>query len=174
MAHEGSSRPPISWVLQYVVQMRNLSRSRASTCTRSGCRRSISGSIFRFRGAFDELVREIDKAVALVEGSDLSVKTRISGSIRAMKRSRPKDRLLSLVAANAITKDQYTAWEKLRNSTAHAVVHHPDNKFLNLYSRVLVLFHCLIFSAIEYSGPFTDYGMPGWPQKFIPLMRWLG
>lgn len=174
LAYEESSRPPISRILQYVVQMR-LSPIDAQALALGVAVEGLLAEVYSGLGEpCDELVREIDKAVALVEGSDLSVKARISGSIQAMKRSRPKDRLLSLVAANTITKDQYTAWEKLRNSTAHAVVHHPDNKFLNLYSRVLVLFHCLIFSAIEYSGPFTDYGMPGWPEKIYPFNEVVG
>jgi len=174
--YEEHARPPLSRILQYVVQMADSPIDAKALALGVAVEGLLDERYSSFGEPSAELLKEIDEAIALVCRSDLSerVKARILGSIRGMKRSRAKDRLLGLIDKNVITKDQYDAWEILRNSTAHAVVHSPDNEFLNLYGRVLVLFHCLLFNAIGYRGPFTDYGTPDWPQNTYPFSGVVG
>jgi hypothetical protein len=119
----------------------------------------------------DDFLRDLEAAEAFIQELPISprVKSRILGSLGPMRKSRAKDRLRALVERNVITKAQYEAWEKLRNSTAHAVVHELSNKFIGLCNSVLVLAYCLMFNAISYVGPFTDYGTPGWPELWYPF-----
>lgn len=169
--YEERARPPLSRILQYVVQMASSPIDAQALALGVAVEGLLDERYSSLGEPSAELLKEIDEAMALVRESGLSekMKARILGSISVMKRSRAKDCLLSLKDANVITKEQCDAWGSLRNSTAHAVVHGLDNEFLSLCNRVLVLFYCLLFRAIGYRGPFTDYGIPGWPQKTYPL-----
>jgi hypothetical protein len=119
----------------------------------------------------ESLLAELKTAAEILKGSDLSSSTvnRILGSLANMKSPNAKDRLFALAQSGVISPSQVAAWKKLRNSTAHAKSHEFDDAFLTLCHEVLVLLYCLVFHIIGYAGPFTDYGIIGWPEREYPF-----
>jgi hypothetical protein len=87
-----------------------------------------------------------------------------------LTKPRAGDRLKVLIQANAITEQQYEAWKKLRNRSAHGNQNDglSHQKFMNLLTEVEVLFYHLIFHAIRYKGLYVDYSAAGWTTKEYP------
>lgn len=169
--HVGTTRPPLSRILQYIVQM-NHSTIDAQALGLGVAVEGLLKEVYpNIAPPTEGFLCELESAKVLIESAMLSQSTssRIIGSLGAMKESRAKDRLLALVDAKVITRAQYDAWNRLRNSSAHAEVHELSNEFLSLCWSVLVLAYCLMFNAIGYEGHYTDYGTPGWPERLYPL-----
>ncbi|HEV7509118.1 MAG TPA: hypothetical protein VGS07_29855 [Thermoanaerobaculia bacterium] len=169
--HVGAVRPPLSRILRYIVQM-NHSTIDAQALALGVAVEGLLKEVYpNIAPPAEEFLREIESARALIEKAALSQSTtsRIIGALGAMKESRAKDRLLALVNAKVITRAQYDAWNRLRNTSAHAEVHELNNEFLSLCWRVLVLAYCLMFNVIGYKGYYTDYGTPGWPERLYPF-----
>lgn len=101
------------------------------------------------------------------------VKTRALAALRAMLRPRVKDSLLSLVADGSIRRDDFNAWDAIRNRAAHAAPPESEErqKWLDNCFKAEVLLYHLIFRAIGYEGQFTDYGADGWPQVDYPIAQ---
>ncbi len=171
--HVDSSRPPLSRIFQYIVEM-NSSTIDAQALALGVAVEALLKEIYPdIALPSEEFLGELESAKALIERAQMSesATSRILGSLSAMKKSRAKDRLLALVGDNVITRAQYDSWVRLRNSSAHAEVHELNNEYLGLRSSVLVLSYCLMFNAIDYQGPFTDYGTPGWPEQLYPFSK---
>lgn len=102
---------------------------------------------------------------------DSELKKRIDKAIEPMARARAKDRLRALESVSVVTKAQISAWDKLRNSTAHA--RPPEDQqlqeWLDLCHATEVLLYRLIFFVIRYAGPYTDYAARGWPTTTFQL-----
>jgi hypothetical protein len=105
--------------------------------------------------------RVVEQAEEMLNSAmiDLDVKKRLSSALGQMKNPRAKDRLYALSNEGLICERHVKAWEKLRNSTAHAdeLEEEKLQKFLNRLYSAYVLFHQLIFLTIGYTGTYTDY-----------------
>ena len=76
-----------------------------------------------------------------------------------MSKPRAKDRLHILKEQGFVRDELIKEYEKLRNSCAHGdlVSGMQMQTDLDQYAAAIVLFYHLIFSAINYSGEYTDY-----------------
>jgi hypothetical protein len=90
---------------------------------------------------------------------DSSIKKRLLGALGQMTDPRAKDRLYALANDRLICKRHIKAWEKLRNSSAHATDFEDAQlqDFLDKLHAVYVLFYQLIFLAIGYTGEYVDF-----------------
>jgi hypothetical protein len=90
---------------------------------------------------------------------DSSIKKRLLSALGQMTDARAKDRLYALSEERLICKRHIKAWEKLRNSSAHAADFEDAQlqEFLDKLHAVYVLFYQLIFLSIGYSGEYVDY-----------------
>jgi hypothetical protein len=87
-----------------------------------------------------------------------------------MGQTRAGDILRNLVRKTVITKQQYEAWQKLRNRSTHEyqLLRGNPNLLRELLPIVQVLFYRMVFHAIGYRGPYTDYSSPDWPIRQYP------
>ncbi len=112
---------------------------------------------------------EVSKAQELIQTSAIlpRVRTRINGSIGAMKGFRAQTGLERLVEMGAITAAEVAAWKELRHKAAHAdqLDSLDIQTLLDLCLRLTVLFYRLVFTAIDYEGSYTDYGHRGWTER---------
>jgi hypothetical protein len=115
------------------------------------------------------VVGQIDHALDLISQSDLeeSFKKRMEGSLNGMRNSRSIDKLLYLQNEGLIREDLVGAWKRLRNPSVHSDGLAPGaiEKQFRDYQSALSLFHEIIFLAIGYTGPYTDYSVAGWPER---------
>jgi hypothetical protein len=99
---------------------------------------------------------------------------RMEGKIKAMGDKRPEDTLYDLADTGHVEKDYIKAWRNLRNRHVHPKLKDlkkPDQKLLDHIHRAEVLLRQLTFYLIGYVGPFTDYGVEGFPEKQYPLAK---
>lgn len=103
-------------------------------------------------------------------GDSEELKLRALGAVANLGQTRAGDILRNLVRKAVITKQQYEAWQKLRNRSAHEyqLLRGSPNQLRELLPRVQVLFYRLVFHAIGYRGPYTDYSSPEWPTRQYP------
>jgi len=116
--------------------------------------------------------KNLRESIDLVKGStiDENIKLRLLGAINSWINTgaSAKSKLQSLVAMGVIENVEYKAWEKLRNSFAHASFPTNDLQILlDLSFVVTTLLNKVIFYAIGYIGEYTDYGVHGWPMKMF-------
>lgn len=117
-----------------------------------------------------EFQEQISAAQDLIKKSAITEPTRqrILSSIGAMKGFRAQLGLDRFVEKGAVSAEEASAWRELRNKSAHAdeMASLDVQTFLDLCHRMTVLFYRLIFTAIGYEGPYTDYGTSGdWPSR---------
>jgi hypothetical protein len=113
----------------------------------------------------------------LAEQADLAdIADRPREQINSMSKKRPQDTLYVLAATGHVEKDYVKNWRDLRNRHVHPTLKDlkkPDQidyqKLLDHIHCVEVLLRQLTFYLIEYEGPFTDYGIEGFPSKKYPL-----
>jgi hypothetical protein len=127
----------------------------------------------------DSLLVDIDRALndlnegegALIQGlpaprwSPEFIK-RLQGALGAMREVRAGDQLRELARRGAVEHGKVQAWTKLRNLSAHGndLYKLDYQELLDLRTQVLVLLHHLVFLAVGYRGPYTDYSARGWPR----------
>jgi hypothetical protein len=101
---------------------------------------------------------------------DFAIRERVLGAISNFQYVSATDKMRALVEKGAITKGQYKSWKRLRHPTAHSYlstgIDAPD--MVQLLQDCEVLFYHLVFYAIDYEGPYTDFATPGWPLKEYP------
>jgi len=94
---------------------------------------------------------------------------RVKGALEAFNQSRALDQLNPLVELGAIEEEHVTAWKrKVRNPSSHAELPDPTKIQELAHSRfsVNVLLYHLIFNKIGYEGFYTDYSIPGFPERY--------
>lgn len=103
---------------------------------------------------------------------------RMDSLIASMANKRPQDTLHVLAETSRVEKDYIASWAYLRNRHVHPKLKDlkkPDladyQKLLDSIHRVEVLLHQLTFQLIGYEGPFTDYGVEGFPSRQYPLNK---
>src|SRR5687767_5056594 len=73
-----------------------------------------------------------------------------------------------------ITAEDIEAWSRTRNPAAHAGLVAPTKDrdetqvLLNRYHRVLNMLNRIVLQLIGYTGQYTDYSRPGWPDVEFP------
>ena len=120
-----------------------------------------------------DFLRELDAIQATVQGVALTEqsRSRISGSLNAMRSPRNSDIIRAFIANNRLPNGLYNSWSRLRNASAHGggAGSRDIDTTLRLQSEVLSLMYSLVFAAITYTGPRTDYSVPGWPKRAWPI-----
>ena len=116
-----------------------------------------------------ELKKQIDEARCVIASSGLerNFKDRVLGFFGNMLKPRAKDLLHILKDKNLLDSKLVREYDKLRNSSAHGELA-DSSRFqvhLDRCAAVLVLFYHIIFLAIGYNGPYTDYSTRGFPEK---------
>jgi hypothetical protein len=116
-----------------------------------------------------EVIKKAQKYIDAWDGEQ-EIKKRIQGSVGQLFQPRALDKMRKLAELGAITDDQWRAWKKLRDPSAHSYQSTPftPDKFVDLVQRNEVLLYHLIFHAIGYKGPYMDFSSPDWPIKEYP------
>ena len=101
---------------------------------------------------------------------------RMEGLISVLGTERAQDKLHALAATGHVDPAYIKAWTRLRNRHVHPKLkdlRKPDavdiQELLDLIHQVEVLLRQITFYLIGYTGPFTDYGVAGFPSKQYPL-----
>ena len=114
----------------------------------------------------EPLRAELERASNLIGQSDLSPRTKelVGSAINNMREFRPQTALHVLEALGAASAEEVRAWKRLRNRFAHAgqARDFTPQELCDLCYRVTTLLYRLVFTAIGYSGPYTNYGQYGW------------
>lgn len=114
-------------------------------------------------------VAEIDKLSSLIESSDASdrLKDRAKGALEAMKRPRAEDRLKAAAGKGIIDGKLVPVWKNLRNAHAHADIidFGKAQSVLDKCGAARTLLNQIVFHVINYSGPYTNYSVTGWPTE---------
>jgi hypothetical protein len=116
--------------------------------------------------AIDALLNSVDTSCA----AKPSLAPRFRGAISAMKRPRAKDKLLALKANGIIDETMYKAWDKLRNSSAHAASLADVSEVDQLIQRCHIVYEVinrLVCYLVCYRGRKINYAKPGWPVEMI-------
>ncbi len=119
----------------------------------------------------EEIKQKIKHGKKDIKNTINIVNSRINGLFGLVKIPRVIDTLRVLVQSGAIKKEHVDSWKKLRSMTAHAYSpkYLSTQEFIDDFYRVLVLFHHLIFHAIDYKGKYCDYSLRGFPLKDYPF-----
>jgi len=97
-------------------------------------------------------------AVLDTQQCDPSVKKRVTGALDALQHSRAIDVLYDLATQGAVTKEQITAWKKLRNPSSHGTGHLSRRAEVTVrrIDCVTTLLYVLVFYLVGYDGYYTD------------------
>ena len=123
------------------------------------------------RAAVDELRHEIESW-----NGNQRIKKRALGLLGMLSDPGPKGRMIELEDNGVITREQRNAWSDLRNLSTHRYLASgkPAPELWGLLAKCQVLFYHLLFAAIGYRGPYTDYASPGRPlRRFPERTSWL-
>jgi hypothetical protein len=103
-------------------------------------------------------------------GGHTGIKNRIIGSVKSYSHPSISAKMKALVKAGAITKKHWTAWQNIRNKSAHSYQSHRTEgvRFVDDIFQVNVLFYHLIFHAIGYQGSYMDTSVVGFPVMKYP------
>ncbi len=166
-------RHPIWGQLNAIMEASGSSFIDAKALTLTVAIESILGTEFPYLGEpgkiIGSMIDDLRDYVQSWEG-DSSVKNRLLGMISNFGSSSASDKMRELVNRKAITEDQFKAWKKLRNPTAHSYLQTgiPTIEMVDLLQSCEVLFFHLIFYSIGYEGPYLDFSTTGWPLKKYP------
>ncbi|HEY2801849.1 MAG TPA: hypothetical protein VGI85_14760 [Chthoniobacterales bacterium] len=120
-----------------------------------------------------DFIKDLDRIEAEIDNMKLSDENggRIRGSIRAMRRPRNSDIIRTFIEKHNLPIGLFDSWNRLRQAAAHGAGGggRDFEAILKLKGEVLSLFYSLVFATIGYSGPRSDYGLPGWPIRAWPV-----
>jgi hypothetical protein len=123
--------------------------------------------------ASPDFLADLDSVQTALRGLTLGdqSRTRISGSLGSMSSPRNSDVLRAFIAKNRLPNGLYDSWRRLRNASAHGdgTGGRDIAIILRLKSEVLSLLYSIVFAAINYAGPRTDYSQLEWPTQTWPL-----
>ena len=108
-----------------------------------------------------------------IDGLALNDRTlgRLRGSLNSMRKPRNSDILRAFISKSGLPDDLYKSWSRLRNSSAHGggAGGRGIETNVRLKDEVLSLLYAIVFSAIGYAGPRTDYSLTEWPTRVWPI-----
>lgn len=120
-----------------------------------------------------DFLTELASAEAAINNAELTDQSRrrIHGSLSAMRNPRNSDILRTFITTSNLPIDLYDSWSRLRHASAHGSGGggRDFETILQLRGNVLSLFYSLVFATIGYSGPRSDYSLPGWPVRAWPV-----
>ena len=101
---------------------------------------------------------------------------RIQGLVNGLTQLRAIDRMKQLVAIGCTKPEFVDAWQKLRNRGVHPTKRaggdlSPDDyqRLIDEVHQVVELMYHIVFSLIDYKGPYTEYSVHGFPQgDYLP------
>jgi hypothetical protein len=114
------------------------------------------------------------KRLVTVRCTNQELGRRIRGALETMKSptSSATDKLKLLEASGVVTDTLVGNWKKLRNKSAHPNGKYDPSAQAELYAQcnsVYTMLNRLIFQAIGYQGPYSDFSKRGWPiDHFSP------
>jgi hypothetical protein len=118
---------------------------------------------------------ELDVVEAALGGVTLteSSRNRIVGTISSMRSARNSDVLRAFITNNGLNPGLFESWRRLRNASTHGdgIGERDIETILRMKYEVLSLLYSLVLSAINYTGPRTDYSVQGWPAQQWPIPR---
>lgn len=138
------------------------------------------------RAAFPDLcappanfLKQVENALDLIERSEIdkTARERIKSAIGMMTGLRAQQGLDELLRRGAVAKSEVEAWKRLRHKSAHGANAGDISDtaamqtFLDRSFRLTVLLYRLIFTAIGYEGPYTDYGTREWPTAMQSTVK---
>ncbi len=127
-----------------------------------------------FLAAVDDLSKHFSewKCPAAWEGES-GLRERIKTYFTQLRKPRGDDQLRRLNQLEIVTDDEFRAWKRLRNKTAHGDRSDrlPSQEELSQIGIVTTLMYKLVFQAIGYSGKYTDYGTRGFPTRDFVCAR---
>ena len=132
-----------------------------------GVLNSQYSSLAKPSGSFLRRLDVVEKVIRRLQCLDGGLTRRLVGALSSMRASRPKDKLKVLVDNGVINQSMAKAWEKLRNTTAHAAVKIDPDKAHEMWAHcniVYAMLNRLVFQAIGYSGKYKDFSTSGWPM----------
>jgi len=97
------------------------------------------------------------------------LKVRIQKSIRGFIGPTPKEAVNKLVQRGFLKPEHQTAWNRVRNPTAHGfTINEPFPELARLCDLTYQGILHLIFAIINYEGPYMDRSVEGWPHVEYP------
>lgn len=114
----------------------------------------------------------IDELLAYLQNwnGNEDIKGRVKSMVGNLKKPSATDRMYKLEKKGAINENQIKSWKNLRHPSVHRYLASgkPTPEFRQLIDECKLLFYHLIFHAIGYEGPYTDFSSIGWPLKKYP------
>lgn len=134
----------------------------------------LAGCCFSELGkAGDDFLEELNAVQEMLKTMKLRSHDRIMGSIGAMRKPRNSDALRAFIANHHPSSDFYHSWSQLRHVSAHGggLGGRDVKTVFPLQNQVLSLMYSIVFAAINYVGPRTDYSLMGWPRGTWPIQQ---
>jgi hypothetical protein len=172
-AYEGEGWHPVSEHIGSAIESSSASLG-SEILALSVAVEGIAGIVCSASGAEDaSLLEDLDRVAAALENVEMSQTTRnrITGSLGSMRRPRNSDFLRAFVAGSGLPISLFSSWGRLRHAAAHGASLHGREieEVIALRNQVTMLMYSLVFNAIGYSGPRTDYSLVGWPEANWPI-----
>jgi hypothetical protein len=124
----------------------------------------------------DEIIQQAEEAKQILKGMDLGqrIKDRLLDSIDGLlNNTSPKGALYKMAQDGLLNKFMPSAWDKLRNKSAHPDKSNQDlsavQKDIDRFYTCIALFYLLLFNIIKYEGSYTDFSESGWSEKKFQL-----
>ena len=121
----------------------------------------------------EEIKQQITDVLKVIDSSNIitnsSLHNRIKGALNNMNQPTNSDRIRNYLSEHNLSKELFTAWKKLRNTSAHGngTAGRNISQTLELRGKVLFLLYSIILTKIEYVGERTDYS-----TKNRPTISW--
>jgi hypothetical protein len=99
---------------------------------------------------------------------------RIAGMMNGLTQIRAIDRMNGLAESGGTTPALLKDWTKLRNRGVHPTKRGGNltptdfQRLIDEVHHVTVLMYHIVFALIGYKGPYTEYGVHGFPQRDYP------
>lgn len=99
---------------------------------------------------------------------------RIAGMMNGLTQIRAVDRMSAFALNGGTAAALVDDWKKLRNRGVHPTNRGGDiapaklQQMLDEVHHVTVLMYHIVFALIGYTGPYTDYGVHGFPERHYP------
>jgi hypothetical protein len=160
---------PIAWWLHNIIESESSSIDVQALVRSVAIEGILKAEFSNIKDVDTNIQSQINRAMKIYLESDLdnNFKKRLEGRLTSMFNLRAKDILHILRERGFIDQLLIENYGKLRDRSAHG---DPSSEidlqdFFNRLNSVLVLFYHLIFTAIGYRGPYTDYSSYHFPLK---------
>ena len=133
----------------------------------------LAGQYFReLARPSEEFLADINLVLSLLSSATVSTngRRRIQGTMESQRNARNSDAIRAFIQRYGLDIGLVRSWSRLRNSAAHGsgTGGRAISELLRMRDEVQFLMYSIIFAAIEYSGPRTDYSAPGFPTTQWP------